>query len=258
MDVPTLNRQQFIEKLLQERYFIENDGTWENLVRRVAKHGSTTLHKEYEEDFYNVIVQKDFLPSRMPYMGTDRPFSSSCFVFDMEDNWESIFDCLRDAVAVQRYGGGTGYNFSSLRPKGDIISTTKGEASGPLSFMHWFQETFQVLKRAGRKMAAQMAILDVSHPEIEEFIDCKTDEGSLWCFNISVRVTDEFMEAVKNDSEWDLVWNGNVRKTVSAQYLFNKIVSNAWIYGEPGIMFKDAVDRGNKFPVPVYSSNPCG
>ena len=255
-EIPTLNREQFIEKLLEQRYFIDDDGTWDNLVRRVSKHASKVKHNKYEGTFYGTIIGKDFLPSRMPYMGTDKPFSSSCFVFDMEDNWESIFDCLRDAVAVQRYGGGTGYNFSTLRPKGDLISTTKGAASGPISFMEWFQETFQVLKRAGRKMAAQMAILDVSHPQIEEFIDCKTEEGNLWCFNISVRVTDEFMDAVNNDEDWHLTWNGEVRKTLKARYLFNKLVSNSFLNGEPGIVFQDEIDRKNKFPVAVNATNP--
>ncbi len=256
-DVPQLTRQEFVEKLLKERYFIDEDNTWENLIRRVSKHATAKIHKNYENDFYNVINNKDFIPSRMPYMGTENSFSSSCFVFDMEDNWESIFDCLRDAVAVQRFGGGTGYNFSTLRPKGDLINTTKGNASGPLSFMHWFQETFQVLKRAGRKMAAQMAILNIDHPDIEEFIDSKSTEGSLWCFNISVAVTDKFMQAIENDEDWDLTWDGEVRKTLKARYLFNKIVSNAHHMAEPGIIFQDEIDRKNKFPIRTFATNPC-
>ncbi len=256
--VPVLNREQFVEKLLHSRYYTQNDGTWENLINRVVTHATTKKHKSFRTQMMSSILSSDFLPSRMPYMGTENPFSSSCFVFDMEDDWESIFNCLHDAVAVQRYGGGTGYNFSTLRPDGFPINSIKGKASGPLSFMKWFQETFQTLKRAGNKMAAQMAIMDVSHPDIEQFIDCKIHEGDLWCFNISVGVTDDFMRAVERNEAWDLVWDGEVIRTVQAKELFNKIAANAWVFGEPGLVYQDEVDRTNKFPVPVRASNPCG
>ena len=252
-----LTREQFVDKLLKTRYFTEGETSWPELVERVAKHGSSTKHTNYYQQFYDLIVNKDFLPSRMPYMGSRNPFSSSCFVFEFEDDWESIFNALHDAVAVQRFGGGTGFNFGTLRPKGSLISTTKGKASGPVSFMHMFQDVYKVLKRAGNKMAANMAVMDISHPDVEEFITCKNDEGELWCFNISVRISDKFMKAVKNDENWALSWKGEIYKTVKASYLWNLLIENSYMLGEPGIQFSDTIDRTNSFPVRTIASNPC-
>lgn len=249
-------------KLLRERYLLKDeDGniveTPEEMFERVARHGART-EKQYQENL-EVLSALKFLPSRMPYMGTERPFSSSCFVLGpLEDSTESILDIMAKNIAIQRYGGGAGFNFSRLRPQGDLIQKTKGRASGPVSFMYLYDSTMRVFLRAGNKMGAQMAVLNVDHPDIEKFITCKDKEGDLITFNISIAVTDAFMQAVEDDADWNLVFNGKVYKTVKARYLWGKIAEQAWRNGEPGIIYIDTVNRNNKYPFPVEASNPCG
>ena len=197
-------------------------------------------------------------PSRMPYMGTDRPFASSCFVLPIDDSLESIMQALTDACHVQKFGGGTGYNFSKLRPRGDLISTTAGEASGPVSFMGLFHNAMEVVHRAGRKHAAQMGILNCDHPDIMQFIQCKDKEGAFWTFNISVAVTDKFMQAVKDSDNWDLQFGGRVYQTIKARELWDYMVQHAWHNGDPGIIFLDTVNKNNCYPEVIEACNPCG
>jgi ribonucleotide reductase alpha subunit len=151
----------------------------------------------------------------------------------------------------------TGYNFSHLRPKGDLISTSGGDASGPVSFMGLFHNAMEVVHRAGKKHAAQMGILNCDHPDIMEFIQCKDQEGAYWTFNISVAVTDEFMEAVRNDDDWELKFNGKVYKTIKAKDLWDYIVQHAWHNGDPGVIFIDTVNRNNRYPELIEACNPC-
>lgn len=249
-------------KLLEERYLLKDeDGniteTPDEFFVRVAKHGAKT-----DEEFWDnleAISNFKFVPSRMPYMGTERPFCSSCFVLGpIEDDTDSILDVLKQNVAVQRYGGGAGFNFSRLRPQGDVIKKTKGRASGPVSFMQLYDSAMRVFLRAGNKMGAQMAVLNVDHPDIEKFITCKDKEGELTTFNISVAVSDSFMQAVNEDSDWDLVFGGKVYKTVKAKDLWRKLTYQSWKNGEPGIIFIDTVNGRNKYPVEIEASNPCG
>lgn len=242
--------------LLAKRYFQKNEKSWGNVITRVAKHAGKKSGRIKE--FYEVISDGKFFPSRMAYMGTDKPFASSCFVFPVEDSLHGIMKTLSDACKVQKFGGGTGYNFSHLRPKGDLINTSKGEASGPVSFMGLYHNAMEVVNRAGKKHAAQMGILNCDHPDIMKFIQCKDKEGAFWTFNISVAVTDKFMDAVKKNADWDLQFNGKVYETIKAKTLWDYIVQHAWFNGDPGVIFIDTVNRNNKYPEPIEACNPCG
>lgn len=251
-----MERPEINQDLLAKRYMQDGEKTWDDVVIRVSRHAGQKTGRVKE--FYEAIFSGKFFPARMPYMGTQYPFASSCFVFPVEDSLTSIMQTLTDACHVQKYGGGTGYNFSHLRPKGDLINTSKGEASGPVSFMSMYHNAMEVIHRAGKKHAAQMGILNCDHPNILEFIQCKDKEGAFWTFNISVAVTDKFMEAVKNDKDWDLQFGGKVYKTVKAKDLWNYIVQHAWHNGDPGVIFIDTVNRNNLYPEPIEASNPCG
>jgi len=245
------------EDLVAKRYLQNNEKTWGDVIKRVSNHASGNDIK-LRKRFYKTILRGEFFPSRMTYMGTKYPFASSCFVFPIEDSLISIMQTLSEACQVQKYGGGTGYNFSNLRPKGDLISTSGGEASGPISFMGLYHRAMEVVHRAGKKHAAQIGILNCDHPNIYEFIQCKDQEGAFWTFNISVAVTDKFMKAVKNDKDWNLKFNGKVYKTIKAKNLWDYIVKHAHHNGDPGIIFIDTVNRNNKYPEKIEACNPCG
>lgn len=249
-------RPEMSQNLLAKRYLQGNEKNWGDVVMRVAKHAGEKIGKVQE--FYDSIHDGKFFPSRMSYMGTAHPFASSCFVFPVYDSLDSIMQTLSDACQVQKYGGGTGYNFSHLRPNRDLIKSSGGEASGPVSFMGLFHNAMEVVHRAGKKHAAQMGILNCDHPNIIEFIQCKDKEGAYWTFNISVAVTDRFMEAVKNNADWDLQFGGKVYKTIKAKDLWDYIVQHAWNNGDPGIIFIDTVNRHNCYPEPIEACNPCG
>jgi len=244
------------QELLAKRYAQKGETTWSDVARRVSQHAGTETGRV--DEFYEAIYAGRFFPSRMTYMGTDHPFASSCFVFPVEDRLEGIMQTLTDACHVQKYGGGTGYNFSRLRPKGDLINTSGGDASGPVSFMGLFHNAMEVVHRAGKKHAAQMGILNCDHPDIFEFIQCKDQEGAYWTFNISVGISDIFMDAVRNDADWDLQFKGKIYKTIKARDLWNYIVQHAWHNGDPGVIFLDTVNRNNCYPEPIDACNPCG
>jgi ribonucleoside-diphosphate reductase alpha chain len=257
LSMDNYNRPEINLDLLAKRYVQGTEKTWDDVVMRISKHAAGKKGKNIK-DFYDEVYAGNFFPSRMAYMGTPHPFASSCFVFPVEDSLHSIMQTLSDACKVQKFGGGTGYNFSHLRPKGDIINTSKGEASGPVSFMGLYHNAMEVVHRAGKKHAAQMGILNCDHPNILEFIQCKDKEGSYWTFNISVAVTDKFMKAVKNDADWDLQFDGKVYKTIKAKYLWDYIIQHAWYNGDPGIIFIDTVNRNNRYPELIEACNPCG
>jgi len=244
------------ENLVSKRYAQGDEKTWADICRRVAHHAGANSGREQE--YFDAINSGLFFPSRMTYMGTDYPFASSCFVFPVEDSLAGIMKTLSDACQVQKYGGGTGYNFSHLRPKGDLINTSKGEASGPVSFMKLFHNAMEVVHRAGKKHAAQMGILNCDHPDIFEFIHCKDVEGALWTFNISVGISDAFFAAVDKNDEWELRFGGRVYRTIQARDLWKAIVQHAWGNGDPGVIFLDTVNRHNRYPEKIEASNPCG
>jgi len=211
------------EKVLQKRFYAEGE-TWETLCRRVAgavaAAESADTREEWAEKYYALMVSRDFLPNSptLRNFGRNNGCGSACFVLPVEDSRKSIFKTLADAVDIQAYGGGTGFSFSRLRPKGDPIATTGGKASGPLSFMSIYDYTIgDIIKQGGVRNGANMAVLRVDHPNIEDFIKAKTEEGTLRNFNISVGVTDDFMRAVEEDKEWNLVFSGKMYKTVPAR-----------------------------------------
>ncbi|MFA5366186.1 MAG: adenosylcobalamin-dependent ribonucleoside-diphosphate reductase, partial [Candidatus Bathyarchaeia archaeon] len=264
-------------KVLKSRYLMKDEEgkvveTPKQMFRRVAKAVAKTdalyekgadLEKT-EETFYQVMVDSLFLPNSPTLMnaGTRLGQLSACFVLPVEDSIEGIFTSLKHMAMIHQSGGGTGFSFSKLRPAGDIVGSTKGVASGPVSFMTIYDAATNVIKQGGRRRGANMGILDVTHPDILRFIEAKHKEGILTNFNISVAVTDEFMEAVENDSEYELVnpRNNVVEKTLRASHVFDLLVANAWRTGDPGLIFIDEINRHNPTPQigRIMSTNPCG
>ncbi|MBI2646276.1 MAG: ribonucleotide-diphosphate reductase subunit alpha, partial [Deltaproteobacteria bacterium] len=257
--------------VLEKRYLRKNDKgelieTPEQLFERVAKAiaapdkaygekdiGSATL-RETEEKFYDMLSNLEFLPNSPTLMnaGTDLGQLSACFVLPIEDSMDSIFETLKHTAIIQKSGGGTGFNFSNLRPKNSTIKTTQGTSSGPLSFISVFNSVTDTIKQGGTRRGANMAILNVDHPDILEFIHSKETPGALTNFNISVAVTEEFMEQVKKNEPYSLGLN--------AREVFNQITQAAWKTGDPGIVFIDRINKTHQVPNcgTIEATNPCG
>lgn len=264
-------------EVLKKRYLIKDDGrnvveTPGELFRRVARHvsgaekrfRSAVTATEAEETFYDMMRELAFLPNSPTLMnaGTALGQLSACFVLPVDDSIDGIFGALRHMAKIHQSGGGTGFSFSHLRPKGDLVKTTKGEASGPVSFMSIFDAATGVIVQGGRRRGANMGILRCDHPDVMEFIEAKIDRGRFANFNLSVAVTDRFMDAVRRNGPFDLVnpRTGKKDRTVRARTIFDLIVYAAWRTGDPGLIFADTVNRRNPTPAlgRIEATNPCG
>ncbi len=240
-------------------------------------------------EFYSLLTTKKFFPNSPTFTGAGTPLGqlAACFVLPISDDMgrhtAGIFQTLRDAALIQQTGGGNGFNFSRLRPHGAIVNTSAGQATGPVGFLRVYDHAFGEIAQGGTRRGANMGVMRIDHPDVEEFIVSKTSENAITNFNISVGITDAFMVAVKEDKDWDLIFPDitspeysafsgtleqareagvpiRVYKTVRARELFNKIVTQAHHNGEPGVLFLDAANRTNPVPhlYPLESTNPCG
>ena len=244
----------------------------EQLFKRVAHHialaekkyGNDSSIEKVEENFYRIMTEFKFLPNSPTLMNAGRRLGqlAACFVLPVEDSMDGIFDSLKSAALIHKSGGGTGFSFSRLRPKKSRVGTTGGVASGPISFMKIFNTATEQVKQGGTRRGANMGILRVDHPDIMEFIYCKRDNKELNNFNISVGVTDRFMEALKTGSNYDLIDPQENRKSgeASSTEVYNALITQAWANGDPGIVFLDRMNRDNPTPElgEIESTNPCG
>jgi ribonucleoside-diphosphate reductase alpha chain len=264
-------------RVLEARYLIRDENrnvkeTPRDLFLRVAKTiasaekkwGGEKARVKYEEEFFGMITRREFMPNSPTLMnaGTGSGQLSACFVIPVPDEMGGIFDAVRAAALIHQTGGGTGFSFSRLRPKGDVVGSTGGVASGPVSFMRVFNMATEVIKQGGKRRGANMGILRIDHPDILDFITCKEDMISITNFNISVAVTEKFMKAVEENTDYDLI-NPHTKKSVvrlNAKMVFDMIVLNAWKNGDPGIVFIDRINRDNPTPhiAEIEATNPCG
>ncbi len=263
-------------QVLEKRYLLRDENgkiieTPSALFRRVAHHLASNEKsygsdektiRQYEDAFFKVMTDFEFIPNSPTLMnaGTGIGQLSACFVLPVRDDIEQIFDSVKHQAIIHKTGGGTGFCFSFLRPKGDFVKSTAGVASGPLSFMSAFDNATNVIKQGGKRRGANMATMHVWHPDVEEFITMKQTSGVMENFNVSVMADDKFMTAVEGDGEYELVNPRNqvVIRKVNARSIFKLIAYSAWKSAEPGLLFIDTINNANPTPKdPIFATNPC-
>ncbi len=265
-------------KVLERRYLKKDENgriieTPSQMFRRVAgavaqgeqRYGAATdVIARAADEFYAAMAAGEFLPNSPTLMnaGSPRGQLAACFVLPIRDELESIFDTLKATALIHQSGGGTGFNFSAIRPEGDLVRSTGGIASGPLSFMKLFDATTEVIKQGGRRRGANMGMLDATHPDVERFIALKSDQKTLQNFNISVAASDRFLRAARSGGTINLVNPRTGKKTGSrkARDLFRQICEQAWATGDPGLIFIDEINRKNPtaHTGKIEATNPCG
>lgn len=257
----TMSSQPVVDSILSARYLRKGEKDFSDICRRVA--AALADNKEEEARFYEAMNSLRFLPNSPTLMnaGTELGQLSACFTLPVPDSIDGIFDAMKQGAVIHKTGGGTGYNFSHLRPEGSPVQSTEGVASGPVSFMRVFNAATEVIKQGGRRRGANMGILNVWHPDILPFITAKTKEGEFANFNISVMVNDKFMDLVSR-REFDTVWltHPNTGDRVTVGRIWTAIVEGIWKNGEPGVLFYDEINRKNPTPQlgEIDTTNPCG
>jgi len=265
-------------KVLEKRYLLKNEKgypkeTPEELFLRVSRAiaqgetlfgGSQKVVAKWEKEFHHMMTSLLFLPNSPCLMNAGTPLGqlAACFVLPIEDSMESIFQTLKEAAIIHKSGGGTGFSFSRLRPRGDMVQSTAGVSSGPLSFIQVFDAATEEIKQGGKRRGANMAVLSVSHPDIMDFIKAKERPGHLPNFNLSIAISEAFMKTLEEKGEWPLInpRNRERLRSLPAREIFSLACRMAWKSGDPGLLFLDRVNRYNPTPSlgAIESTNPCG
>jgi len=265
------------QRILEERYYLPGESKPEQMFRRIAVEVASVEEERdsWTETFYEMMTNKEFIPNSPTIMnaGTEMNNLSACFVLPIADDLALIYETLKQAALIFKSGGGCGFSFSKLRPRGDLVKKSGGKSSGPVSFMTDFDRMAETVEQGGRRRGAMLGSLSVHHPDIMKFISAKRDEGILSNFNISVEITDEFLEAVKERKDYELrnprgghpndPENKMVVRRINATAVFNEICKGIWLNGEPGILFVDKINKDNDYDKTgdenyISTTNPCG
>jgi len=255
-----------IQTLLSKRYLINGEdklGMYKRVARAVAA-VSVNIYNEPDpyQDFLAMMVQNKFIPNTpcLANAGKENGQLSACFVIPIPDDISGIFDAVKLGAMVHKTGGGTGFSFSRLRPAGDKVETTKGIASGPISFARVFNAATHEIKQGGMRRGANMGVLRVDHPNIQQWVEAKSKPGELENFNLSVGLTDKFMRAVENNTDFELInpRTGEVASKIRAKELFDLMIKMSWSNGEPGFLFLDRINKDNPLKQLIEATNPCG